>query len=231
MMSPKVFLTIDTEEDLWGEFRIQDNPTTNVSRLPNLQAFFNEFGAIPTYLVNWPVVTDDTACAVLDRLNGTVHDHLNYSPGRRDIMKLVPPGKNWRWFRDNPDYGIEFTKKIMGGAWSSGGGKVGFFRRLDPDKPSPTLPTSPIQKSTALCHPWEDRPLSVQEYAAIQTFPPNFEFAGSIYSRYKQIGNAVPVRLGQVIGNAVNNVIKSSVSGTVQARLFEAKETYDVART
>lgn len=168
---------------------------------------------------------------VLDRLNGTVHDHLNYSPGRRDIMKLVPPGKNWRWFRDNPDYGIEFTKKIMGGAWSSGGGKVGFFRRLDPDKPSPTLPTSPIQKSTALCHPWEDRPLSVQEYAAIQTFPPNFEFAGSIYSRYKQIGNAVPVRLGQVIGNAVNNVIKSSVSGTVQARLFEAKETYDVART
>lgn len=168
--------------------------------------------------------------SVLDGLNGIVHDYLNYSPGRRDIMKLVPPGKNWRWFRDNPDYGVEFTKKIMGGAWSSGGGKVGFFRRLDPDKPSPTLPTSPIQKSTALCHPWEDRPLSVQEYAAIQTFPSNFEFTGSIYSRYRQIGNAVPVRLGQVIGNAVNNVTKSSVSGTVQARLFETKETYDVAR-
>ena len=168
---------------------------------------------------------------VLDGLNGTAHDHLNYSPDRHDIMKLVPPGKNWRWFRDNPDYGIEFTKKIMGGAWSSGGGKVGFFRRLDPDKPSPTLPTSPIQKSTALCHPWEDRPLSVQEYAAIQTFPPEFVFAGSVYSKYKQIGNAVPVRLGQVIGNAVISVAESSVSSTVQARLFEAKETYDVART
>lgn len=164
---------------------------------------------------------------VIESLRDVDHEHLNYTAERREIMSLVPPGKNWRWFRDNPQYGPEFTKKIMGGAWSSGGGKVGFFRRLDPDKPSPTLPTSPIQKSTALCHPWEDRPLSVQEYAAIQTFPSGYSFAGSLYSRYKQIGNAVPVGLGYAIGDALSQISEIPLAVDTQARLFEKKYEYE----
>jgi len=67
-MRPTVFITIDTEEDLWGEFRVRDNPVTNVSRLTALQTLFREFGAVPTYLVNWAVVSDDTACGVIHGL-------------------------------------------------------------------------------------------------------------------------------------------------------------------
>jgi len=55
-------------------------------------------------------------------------------------------------------------------------------------------------KATDLCHPDELRPLSVQEYAAIQTFPSDFVFAGRLDDQYRQIGNAVPCLFGRAIG-------------------------------
>jgi DNA (cytosine-5)-methyltransferase 1 len=157
----------------------------------------------PTHRGRWQTLRD--AIARLPRHNP---EHQRYTADREAIMRLVPPGKNWRWFRDNPKYGDEFVRRIMGGAWGADGGKVGFFRRLEWDKPSPTLPTSPIQKSTSLCHPDKNRPLSVQEYAAIQQFPPDYEFAGGTAQKYKQIGNAVPVGLGFAIGNALLSITK-----------------------
>ena len=84
-----------------------------------------------------------------------------------------------------------------------GGGKVGFFRRIHIDKPSPTVLTSPHQKSTNLGHPFEDRPLSIEEYLAIQEFPPGYVVAGRLGDQYTQIGNAVPVRLARVMGEAI----------------------------
>jgi site-specific DNA-cytosine methylase len=52
---------------------------------------------------------------------------------------------------------------------------------------------------TPHCHPDELRGLSVEECAAIQTFPPGFCFAGSRNQRYRQTGNAVPVKFAQAI--------------------------------
>ena len=83
----------------------------------------------------------------------------------------------------------------MGNSLNSGGGKRGMARRLHMDEPSLTLTTSPAQKQTERCHPTETRPLSVREYARIQTFPDDYKFAGSSAAQYKQIGNAVPVEL------------------------------------
>ena len=63
------------------------------------------------------------------------------------------------------------------------------------------------------------RRLSWQEAAAIQTFPKNMEFCGTLNSKYKQIGNAVPVKLGKVIAKdlyvILSNVLnkKESKSG------------------
>jgi DNA (cytosine-5)-methyltransferase 1 len=136
-------------------------------------------------------------------------EYLRYTPDRERVMNLIPAGMNWRWLRDNPKLGRRFTKRVMGGAWGSEGGKVGFFRRLSWTKPSPTLPTSPIQKSTSLCHPEETRPLSVREYAAIQQFPRTFHFAGGTSQKYKQIGNAVPVGLGRAIGSALVKLVEA----------------------
>jgi len=170
---------------------------------------------IPTFRGHWRTLRDATY-----NLRQDPPRFLPYSPDRKAIMDLVPSGMNWRWFRDNPSYGPDFARQLMGGAWQSDGGKVGFFRRLSWDKPSPTLPTSPIQKSTFLCHPEETRPLSVQEYAAIQQFPRDYEFAGGIAQQYKQIGNAVPVGLGESIGRGLLAMI-GGAEPSGQHRLLE----------
>ncbi len=54
--------------------------------------------------------------------------------------------------------------------------------------------------ATDLCHPEIIRPLSVEEYAAIQTFPEDYVFSGKIDDQYRQIGNAVPCLFGEAIG-------------------------------
>ena len=72
-------------------------------------------------------------------------------------------------------------------------------RRLSYDEPSLTLTCSPAQKQTERCHPEETRPLTVREYARIQTFPDDWEFIGSMTNQYKQIGNAVPVNLSYAV--------------------------------
>jgi hypothetical protein len=66
---PTLFITIDTEEDLWGEYRPKKNPVKNIAQLPGLQQLFDQYGAIPTYLVNWAVVSDDAASSTLRRIN------------------------------------------------------------------------------------------------------------------------------------------------------------------
>lgn len=52
-------------------------------------------------------------------------------------------------------------------------------------------------------HPDQHRTLSIREAARVQTFPDDFRFAGTQTHRYRQIGNAVPVLLGEAIGRAV----------------------------
>ncbi len=141
-----------------------------------------------------------------------------YSPTRKATLDLIPPGKNWRFIRDN--YGDEMLREIMGGAYASNGGKVGFWRRLQFGVPCPTVPASPIQKGTSLCHPTETRPLSVREYARVQQFPDAYEFVGGVSSKYRQIGNAVPIGLGEAIGRALAGVM----DGTL--RVAEENATY-----
>lgn len=94
----------------------------------------------------------------------------------------------------------------MGGAFESGGGKVGFYSRLSYNQPSPTLVTSPVQKATMMCHPTKNRPLSIREYARIQQFPDDWIFMGTSAEKYRQIGNAVPVGLAEALGKAVLSV-------------------------
>src|SRR5690606_14032228 len=88
-------------------------------------------------------------------------------------------------------------------SYSLGGGKTGMARRLSWDEPSLTLTCSPAQKQTERCHPDHTRPLTVREYARIQTFPDAWKFCGSQSSQYKQIGNAVPVNLASAVGRSV----------------------------
>jgi adenine-specific DNA glycosylase len=47
------------------------------------------------------------------------------------------------------------------------------------------------------------RPLSVKECARVQTFPDNWVFYGSLISKYRQIGNATPVKLAALVGKGL----------------------------
>ncbi|MEX2226486.1 MAG: DNA cytosine methyltransferase [Dehalococcoidia bacterium] len=133
-------------------------------------------------------------------LNELAPEYLRYSEARLKYLRLIPPGRNWRHLRE---YGEDVVKAALGGAYASDGGKVGFFRRLTFERPSPTVPATPIQKGTSLCHPEHDRVLSVREYARVQQFPDDWLFAGPTAEKYKQIGNAVPIGLGRAIGHAL----------------------------
>lgn len=57
-------------------------------------------------------------------------------------------------------------------------------------------------------HPWEARGLSPREAARIQTFPDDFVLTGAQNQWYAQVGNAVPVKLAEVIGTAIMKFIE-----------------------
>jgi len=120
-----------------------------------------------------------------------------YSTEKMKLFKLIPQGGCWI------NLPIDLQKKYLGKSYFSGGGKRGILYRLSMDKPSLTILCSPTQKQTERCHPIETRPLTIREYARIQTFPDNYEFIGSLYSKYKQIGNAVPVNLANYLAQSI----------------------------
>lgn len=120
-----------------------------------------------------------------------------YSENKRKILELVPMGGYWK------DLPVDIQKNYMGKSYYSGGGKTGMARRLSLDEPALTLTCAPAQKETERCHPTETRPLTIREYARIQTFPDDWEFVGNISAQYKQIGNAVPVNLAYAIGRSI----------------------------
>lgn len=120
-----------------------------------------------------------------------------YPAKKARVMAMVPEGGDWR------DLPVKEQKEYMGGSFYLGGGKTGMARRLSMDEPSLTLTCAPAQKQTERCHPTETRPLTVREYARIQTFPDDWAFEGNLADQYKQIGNAVPVNLAFAIGRSL----------------------------
>lgn len=120
-----------------------------------------------------------------------------YPERKRRVLEMVPEGGDWRSLPE------EEQKRYMGASYYLGGGKTGMARRLAMDEPSLTLTCSPAQKQTERCHPLETRPLTVREYARIQTFPDEWSFMGSMSAQYRQIGNAVPVNLAYAMGRSL----------------------------
>ena len=124
-------------------------------------------------------------------------EYQKYPKRKEEIMSMVPEGGYWK---DLPD---DIQREYMKNSYFMGGGKTGIARRLSLNEPSLTLTCAPAMKQTERCHPIETRPLSIREYARIQTFPDDWEFKGNLSSQYKQIGNAVPVNLAYAMGRAI----------------------------
>lgn len=136
---------------------------------------------------------------------------------------MLKPGENWR------NLPKELQPEAMGNSYHLGGGKTGFYRRLDWDSPSPTVVTHPAMPATELAHPTENRPLSIQEYKRIQEFPDDWVIEGSLLDKYKQIGNGGSRRAGQ--GNRQDNRRPppgSRNGGTGRLSLFQATRAHRI---
>ncbi len=168
----------------------------NGKKPPYLEPTHSENGELGLH--NW-----HTFKKAVSKLKNIKHDFIKFPEKRLKYYKLLSAGQNWR------NLPIDTQKEAMGASFYSGGGKTGFLRRLAWDKPSPTLLTHPAMPATDLCHPIEDRPLSIQEYKVIQQFPNSWKIEGSLLEQYKQIGNAVPVGLGNAVGQLIIKLINN----------------------
>lgn len=83
------------------------------------------------------------------------------------------------------------------------------YGRMFWDKPAPTLTTRCISYSNGrFGHPEQDRAISIREAAAIQSFPDDFVFHGSMTMAARHIGNAVPPLLAKSLGSHIQDLVK-----------------------
>jgi DNA (cytosine-5)-methyltransferase 1 len=146
-------------------------------------------------------------------LKNKVPEYIPFAEERAKYLALLKEGQYWTSLPE------KMHEAALGGAYDSWGGRCGFCRRLAWDDPSPTLVTTPTARATTLCHPEELRPLSIQEYARLQGFPAKWKFSGNLQQRYCQIGNAVPVKIGEVIGKMILNVMERPKSKREKAKI------------
>lgn len=125
-------------------------------------------------------------------------------------IRASKPGETWR----------NWPEELRADCHRKNSGKtyVSVYGRMEWDKPAPTM--------TTLCygygngrfgHPEQDRAISLREAAIIQSFPRNYRFvkkddALSVSAIGRMIGNAVPVKLGEVVGQSILNSLRSQYS-------------------
>ncbi len=122
---------------------------------------------------------------------------MNFSPRKLKYLSMVPEGGNWR------SLPVDIQKESMGRSWYLKGGRSAYWRKLSYAFPSPTVVTMPNHAGTSMCHPKELRAISIGEAAAIQEFPLEWEFQGTTTAKFRQVGNAVPTRLGKIAGEVI----------------------------
>lgn len=105
-----------------------------------------------------------------------------------ELLPSIPEGENYLYHTDRGDGEPLFGWRRR--FWN-------FLLKLDREKPSWTLTAQP-GPATGPFH-WNNRYLSAKELASIQTFPCDYEVLGSRTEAHKQIGNAVPSALAELI--------------------------------
>ena len=164
----------------------------------------------PIELPEWnePVQTVRDAIADLQPIQAGVSnskDRLHFSAGLSDLnlerIKHSKPGGTWR---DWPEHLVAkcHTKK-------SGRSFPSVYGRMRWDQPAPTMTTQCFGFGNGrFGHPEQDRAISLREAAIIQSFPEDYAFLRdddpiSISALGRLIGNAVPVKLGEYIGDVL----------------------------
>jgi DNA (cytosine-5)-methyltransferase 1 len=113
-----------------------------------------------------------------------------------DLLPSIPEGENYLWHTHRggglPLFG--WRRRF----WS-------FLLKLAKDRPSWTIQAQP-GPSTGPFH-WTNRRLSMRELCRLQTFPDDVRITGNYRAVHRQLGNAVPSLLAEVLGRAVRRQI------------------------
>ena len=135
-----------------------------------------------------------------------MHQAASLSPLNLKRIKQSKPGGTW----------LDWDKKLRCLCHRKKSGKSygGVYGRMEWNKPGPTITTQFYVYGTGrFGHPEQDRALTLREGALLQTFPKKYKFIAPdrVYSLKKlgiHIGNAVPVRLGVIIGRSIKKHIQ-----------------------
>ncbi|MEW6581190.1 MAG: DNA cytosine methyltransferase [Actinomycetota bacterium] len=109
------------------------------------------------------------------------------------LLREIPPGDNYLYFtakRGHPHPKFEWRSRY----WS-------FLLKLSPDLPSWTLQARRSNNMGPL-H-WRNRILRIEEVKRLQTFPDDWYLTGTVERQWRQVGNAVPPLLAEVLGSAI----------------------------
>lgn len=150
-------------------------------------------------LCDWATVRQVIGDLPFEPTGESLHIGRNPTDLSRERYRHIPPGGN-RW---------NLPPSLMPDCWKrKTKGGTDLFGRLRWDEPSVTIRTEFFKPEKGrYLHPEAHRPITHREAARIQGFSDDFDFRGSKIAIAKQIGNAVPVRLGHAIAVAVRKMI------------------------
>jgi len=146
----------------------------------------------------------------------TLHAACRLSPLNLHRIKASKPGGTWRdW---DPALRAKCHARDTGQTYPS------VYGRMEWDAPAPTITTQCFGFGNGrFGHPEQHRAITLREAAILQTFPRNYRFAPdgepvkfSVMGRL--IGNAVPVRIGEVIAESLVRHVRGA--GPERCRLF-----------
>lgn len=129
--------------------------------------------------------------------NPKVQAHMTSNLAKINLERLQHTQKNGGSRSDWPE-----KLKLKCHENHSGHGDV--YGRMSWDKPAPTITGGCFNITKGrFAHPEQDRGISMREAAALQTFPDDFVFAGTLTQIALQVGNAVPVKLAQIMAEHI----------------------------
>jgi DNA (cytosine-5)-methyltransferase 1 len=123
-------------------------------------------------------------------------------------IQVSKPGRSWG----------EWPKRLRAPCHLEETGEryVGVYGRMEWDKPAPTITTQCFGFGNGrFGHPTQDRGISLREAALLQTFPRSYRFVPrdaeiKIGQLGQLIGNAVPVRLGEIVGRSIVRSVEAA---------------------
>lgn len=129
-----------------------------------------------------------------------VYDHIT-RPVREDDREAFELMTSDTKYSDLPDHLRRYRSDIFDDK----------YKRLDENDLSRTITAHIAKDGYGFIHPRQSRTITVREAARLQTFPDDFRFSGPPSAAFKQIGNAVPVRLGERIGTAALESVERGI--------------------